>query len=769
LTTVVVAGAFAFFLKRQSELHLMRTRTAVRQLVWYKAFFAASRIRYMVSIVAKNREFEKRRTKERKQKARKTIIPRTESESESDSPVEEVRKYCEMMNKKALPRCIHGAAEHTHSAPVVRTGHGKSHIVGPQPTVASSSLPPTSHRHLPGVDDDGKCRRAVHEERYLEYKLASQGFVLRPNVGYDNHSMAGRGNRAHQNQSAPGERQKNIVYDISQTLGRPLQFHTPPPVALDKDGETSDDEELEKRTQALYDVNDRVQIISVKSEDISKITSSFQGRTEEIGNSSFRLLYQQKRAKAAEALLRREEATQNRVVASTRVVKVKFTKRYLLQFFEHEPSDMPWLPLMQSLMLVIHGEAHFNSHHEQHVFQEKLRSFNQIRKAAIKKPGLFPPIEAALWSHPKILNLATKLQRAMCRGDGALAWKSSLFDGCFEQSSERDAQGAVMFTSMRLGTENSHLTRKLAEISGQFSVGTCNRSPNPLAAELTPFSVTNVATTTASGHVVRTFGDRDTSCAAHQIISRPYNHFMVLPTDTHPRDLRIEALRRKRRARDALVGPRENHPLSAHSDLAAQRRYGKWMMRTDVPNAAYDAKLEMLPFFEGLVSPTAETCSPPRATCKWKEPRVHSQETQASFQETALSEDDALVHAMAAVEEADELRRQMQESGTFRGKENALNSARETHGMSQSQRSEDSATKKLGAAPQTADDVGKLFLRMDALQTILAVDSSEIGGFAQRCPAGWKSGYRVEPMSKDEIRKAHIVQKFCAGAPTTAR
>jgi len=358
----------------------------------------------------------------------------------------------------------------------------------------------------------------------------------------------------------------------------------------------------------------------------------------------------------------------------------------------------------------------------------------------------------------------------MCRGDGALAWKSSLFDGCFGESSDRDTQGAVLYTSMRQGHENSHLLRKLAEVSGQFSVTTGNGQPNPLAAELTPFSVTNAATTTASGHIVRTFGDRDTSCIAHQTIGRPYNHFLVLPTDTHPRDLRIEALRRKRRARDALVGPRESHPLTAHSDLAAQRRYGQWMMRTDVPNAAYDAKLQMLPFFEGLASPTAETFSPPQATCKWKEPRRHSQDTRASLQAASSSEDDALAHAMAAVEEASELRRQMQESGTFRGKANALNSARETQGANQNSLcQEDAAMKKRSAAPQTSDDVGKLFLRMDALQTILAVDSSEIGGFAQRCPAGWKSGYRVEPMSKDEIRKAHIVQKFCAGAPNTAR
>jgi hypothetical protein len=65
LTTVAIVGAFAFFRKRQTELHFMRARTAMRQLVWYKALFAASRIRYLVCLVAKNRELEKKRARDR--------------------------------------------------------------------------------------------------------------------------------------------------------------------------------------------------------------------------------------------------------------------------------------------------------------------------------------------------------------------------------------------------------------------------------------------------------------------------------------------------------------------------------------------------------------------------------------------------------------------------------------------------------------------------------------------------------------------------------
>eukprot|EP00413_Alexandrium_margalefii_P012251 CAMPEP_0204548274 /NCGR_PEP_ID=MMETSP0661-20131031/23447_1 /ASSEMBLY_ACC=CAM_ASM_000606 /TAXON_ID=109239 /ORGANISM="Alexandrium margalefi, Strain AMGDE01CS-322" /LENGTH=53 /DNA_ID=CAMNT_0051555179 /DNA_START=32 /DNA_END=189 /DNA_ORIENTATION=- len=53
------------------------------------------------------------------------------------------------------------------------------------------------------------------------------------------------------------------------------------------------------------------------------------------------------------------------------------------------------------------------------------------------------------------------------------------------------------------------------------------------------------------------------------------------------------------------------------------------------------------------------------------------------------------------------------------------------------------------------------------------MDKAERGGFARRCPAGWSSGYREEPMSEEEIRRARIVEKCLAprrrhgGAPLT--
>jgi len=78
--------------------------------------------------------------------------------------------------------------------------------------------------------------------------------------------------------------------------------------------------------------------------------------------------------------------------------------------------------------------------------------------------------------------------------------------------------------------------------------------------------------------------------------------------------------------------------------------------------------------------------------------------------------------------------------------------------------------------PQSIEEVGRLVERSNALGMPCGMDTAEHGGFAHRCPAGWNSGYREEPMSKEEIRRARIVEKCLAprrhrgsAAPHTAR
>jgi hypothetical protein len=274
------------------------------------------------------------------------------------------------------------------------------------------------------------------------------------------------------------------------------------------------------------------------------------------------------------------------------------------------------------------------------------------------------------------------------------------------------------------------------------------------SADLTPYEVTTAATTTASKYRVRAFGESDNSDMVQQTIVRYQDKCLELGHELMPRDLRIEMLRRRRRARDALTEPRKDRPLEAHSDLKAQQRYGEWMMRTDVPEAARRAKAEMLPYFEGLVTATTgdESCPLPQQASK---------RSVSSHSEPHVDLENAELVSETSSGQGHKLKSSKEDEGAAM---KAIADFEFTVNRLKSKTSANSRGELVSmSSPKTAEDIGDLFLQMDAMKTILEVDSSEIGGFAHRCPAGWRSGYRAEPMSKEEIRKAHIVQKFCAG------
>jgi hypothetical protein len=194
--------------------------------------------------------------------------------------------------------------------------------------------------------------------------------------------------------------------------------------------------------------------------------------------------------------------------------------------------------------------------------------------------------------------------------------------------------------------------------------------------------------------------------------------------------------------------------LEAHSDLKAQQRYGEWMMRTDVPEAARRAKAEMLPYFEGLVTATTgdESCQSPQQASK---------RSVSSHSEPHVDLENAELVSETSSGQGHKLKSSKEDEGAAM---KAIEDFEFTVNRLKSKTSANSRGELVSmSSPKTAEDIGDLFLQMDAMKTILEVDSSEIGGFAHRCPAGWRSGYRAEPMSKEEIRKAHIVQKFCAG------
>lgn len=790
LTFIASAGVFQFFFKRQRELHLMRAHMAMRQLVWYKAMFAASRIRYLAFIVSKGRSNTQQENQTRKDRA--SLSARRKSDQ---LPWREmVQTHCTVLQKAKSRRSPRQAAKPSGQTEEICPASPSNAKV-----LSSEDSPLMSRRGLQGsigaLKDLSTCSLSSNgcplspsgandERKLLERRLASQGFILNPNAS----ERAANGTRARQANLAPGVRQKNCITDISQSIGRQLKLDTPPDTPTER--QISGDEELDRiQAKAFSDVDDQVYIVTVSPGDLAKF--KHKGFTQEIGSPRFEPFFQSARKRAAGTLIRREVRQEN-IVTGIGQMRVKIAKRYLLQFFEAEHSDLPWLSITNNLMLVIHGKTQFQSAQEQASFNMKLRSFNQIRKAALKRPGLFAPLEAALWSHPVIVQLAAKLQKAMCSGDGALAWKSGVFENCQELSSDRDIGGASLYSGLRSGGENSYL-RKLADVGGQFGVDARGGECLPLAAELTPFDVTTAATTTEGKVRVHAFGESEQSYTNQMTVSRYENKVLELPHETVPRDLRIEMLREKRRARDRLECPRGGYPLEAHSDLKAQERYGEWMMRTDVPEAARSNKAEMLSFFESLVLPDALTFSPPLATCKRKEC------TRAIVQANAHLEglDTSLHHEASSMFEdspepqhgsllgpgtpagrkgvsanADHVGVLQQDDAVHSVGDAGKNSRRPREGVGRPSRLEGGGSTGTAQAvlisnPQTAEDVGQLFLQMDALQTILTVDASEIGGFANRCPAGWRSGYREEPMSKKEIRTAHIVQKFCAGKPAT--
>lgn len=871
LTILAVVGGFSFFLRRQRDLHLMRARAALRQLVWYKVLFAASRLRYAMVFCARSREEALTRARERtfnlSISAGRGKANRDDSDSDSDTPVEDVRRYVNLF-AKMHPGPGTSQRLATGGGQAVQSQKPQGSNITSLPDAPSSALVTdvqaserlqrrnqVSSLEAMGTSTSRHRRRWVSEDALLEWRLASQGFLLHPQPDATGHGHGhGHGPRRDQGNLSSRTQQQDFLNTLSDSLGRAILPNTPPPLDSEHpNNTTADDDHDGKHSKAMHEVHERTLLITVRPEEIGKLRDASPCRVQQIGSNNFKTFFQQSAHRAAESLVRRR----NRQAKVERGdVPMKIHKRYLLQFFEEEQAELPWLPLMQSLMLVILGQTAFQTPHEHYIFDTKLRGFKEARKVAMRRPGLFQPVEAALWSHPVILSRAARLQRSMTRGDGALAWKSSLFEGCYEESSDRDPTGATLVTFARTTDPKAQLLRKLAEVSGQFAVDTTEGEPPALAAELTPAQQPCLAMKTSSGYPVRSFGDVDGSPRPDCVIRQP-DDACNLPHDIVPRDLRIENIRRKRRAKASLSGPRDGHELIANSDLQAQQRYAEWMMRTDVPAKSQRFKSQMQPFFEGLVAADAPTFSAPpaaaaiakaaaaqraaaqeRAKAAARANRVHR--TPASDRSYADEEEDeksidpealdtggeagvggsrveiavvepppgpakqsprpssttksssvgpqALMAALlsrgskrqvgsahiglrsSAIIPNDLLQVEQQSDGSGSNPSTRRNSTAEKKEEESSELTPGGSAFKHGLTgraaasgptpPQTAEEVGRLFKQSDALQTILSIDASEIGGFAHRCPAGWNSGYRVEPMSKDEIRKARIVEKF---------
>lgn len=216
------------------------------------------------------------------------------------------------------------------------------------------------------------------------------------------------------------------------------------------------------------------------------------------------------------------------------------------------------------------------------------------------------------------------------------------------------------------------------------------------------------ATRTENGFSARLFGQqRARGCS----LERRDDKTKEIPSDTCPRDLRLEALRHRRQAKRTLQGPRSGHPLIGHSDLKAQKRYNANMVNMESTAQARAMREKLVPYLERLVDPSEPTFSAPAAVCK--------QLDRPSQPATASSAPAGGAASAAAVAPGPRthstLTGKLQHAGT--------------------------------ALPTTVEEVGALIAQSNALETILS---------------GTVVARRQEPMTQEELRRARITEDFSA-------
>lgn len=611
--------------------------------------------------------------------------------------------------------------------------------------------------------------RNSEETETAEGYLASLGFTVRPH--HDEQGLfPGCGGRRGRRLSGK-TRKKTVSKELADTLGRPVNLTLPSslpnaktltPLSPSQQAETAEggsgsgtkeggkdgavsaeaaevvasDEEI-RFAEVHQEVVDQIVYCQASAEESRMIQASSGGFSQSMGANTFEV-FQKRSMKRMTDRLWQQRQLQLEAERGDRPIQI--VKRYNLQFFQEE-IDLTWMALFRSMLLVITEKSAFQTPHERHIFESKLRQFNQVRKVAQKKPGLFEPIEAALWSHPVVVQRAARIQRALNTGAGTTAWKSTLFEGGCEFSSFRDPTGRCLIPPS--DPDEFRLLRKVAEIAGPFVTRTAaahdagDTDGSAVLGSLPGYA----ASATASGHVIKPFGDRDGAYSESHLNSdfpamiRTRDAVKEVSGEIKPRDLRIEDVRQRRLERRRKESPRKGNPLVEHADQWAQAHYDKcWLLRTDVPDKAHERKGNMCEFFEGLVVPVEK---PVPASPKESD-LGHLMESQKSS--TSAS------------------KRPAQRPNNLKSTEETLHKRSEETPATTVLPVTSSSKVSAAGPPQSLEEIEALIKKSDALQTILDLDADS-EGFAQRCPLGWNSGYRQQPMSSDEIRRARIVEK----------
>lgn len=709
LIAVAVGGAFAFFLKRQRQLHLMRARTALRQLLWYKTLFAASRFRFLVVHASQGREAAREAAKQLRESTH-GASPRSPAKSSSLSSA---RRKTETHGEiTAEESTVDMVRRHNRNWGGRRAGGAG----------VTKSLSGEAQELFRAIDEREESFRRRNNELAIvkhvqELSLARLGFHINPRP---NRRIRGKlivpsndGTTTAETGRSILERNKTMIKEFSERLGRTVQQGSQPlpaePVR----------EEQNEESVVAREVGASTLVLTISPNELPLLAADSNASVQFMGAEDFQSFYKNAVAKTTSELIKRRAQEAEQVhVQHDKAKVVKITKRYLLRFFDEDVPDLPWLHLLQSLMLVIRGKATFHSVHERYLYETKVKSYNEERKAALKRPGMFAPLEACLWSHPVILGESGKLQRALVMGDSATAWKSVVFEGRCEESSGRDILGRTIYSKAAEGGIESRMLRKAVELGGPFSAYGYIELTTVPPAEHGDF----LATRTASGFPVRPFGFKG---PAAQAVFRLENQVQKISQSTEPKDVRLEKIRRHRHAiaMSTLSSQGERTAaMIADGESRAQTRYSKWVMSSDVPDDAREFKQSLLPYFDSLMS-SAEA----QTTSKMSAGGVGEQDLPENWSVGQLT--DRMAPDGESAQASSETKKQQR---------------KKTSGVSQT--GPPSSRLLPAAPPQTAKEVGRWLAQNDALQTIKSDKTTR-----EQCAVGWKSGFRKQPMSDEEI------------------
>lgn len=680
LICIATAGAFAFFLKRQRELHLARCRTALRQLVWYKNILAVSRLQFMYSLLKKHKESMHEKGHRSKGHQRLVAI----LTGDDSAP--------------ALP--IDGYLEQAKLGTVRAYARASARMLG-----RFKELRRTSSRNALTEGDGGSWESAdrEHLRKEMHRILAARGFTVCP-LAYS---------RARGRVSVHGT-------SASHRGTRPT---TQMSLANPKKSSWATTGNASSASSSYGEVKDTSSLPSAEFSFATPVVPS--APPVKMSSAQYKIFAQKMRQRHEREEQRLRISLEAEALGScSDIVVTKITKRYRLQFFRDSFPDLPWVGLLDNMMLVIQGKMSFQAPSQRELFKSMLPNFNDARRVALQKLGLVAPLEAALWAHPVVLGMISRLHKLPADGNverSPDAWKAAIFvgspGGCADAAG-RDAVGSTLTTHASIGTSDQRVRRRLADLGGPFLAGADARILDVTAAPL--------------------------DWKENALMSGGGDRALDMPQETEPQNIRIERLRKQRSQLSEDTRPRDGEALLVHSARVAQQRYNEnWMLTPNMSPKERAFREELLPLLSQVIvgKPVAGRLKTPAAG--QARPRATTATAAISGagrkREAEVQTPPGVAAFMAAYEE-----QALASGGILWGglgapaAQTATTSGRRLHLVGPS-----NAAPPLPplqpAAPKTTSDIGELVKRCDALDTIIAMDGG-IGGFAQRSPVGWNAG-----------------------------